>query len=369
MLNDPAGGSDDRPAAVRLRRLEVPLRVAHRSAHGVDRVRDVVLVEWRRTDGAVGWGECPTLDQPGYPTESTELAWRGLRDDLAPAALAGTMPRLGGLVAASGSLADARLDARLRAEGRSLLAELGAAGRRLDRCVVLADLGAAPEQLAQRAVDAVAGGAALVKVKIAPGFDLAPLRAVIDRIGAGRVAADANGSFASLDELASVDELGLVYLEQPFVAGTTWDELAALTRALATPVALDESLTSIDAVLAAVRSGAADVVSVKPGRLGGAQAAAMAVEVAAEHGAGAFVGGMLELGIGRATSAAVAALAGCTLPTDLGPSERYVQVDVTDPVVVDDAGCLVVPDGPGCGRTPLAEVLERFVVDEVLLVA
>jgi O-succinylbenzoate synthase len=128
-------------------------------------------------------------------------------------------------------------------------------------------------------------------------------------------------------------------------------------------------LTSIDAVLAAVRSGAADVVSVKPARLGGAQAAAMAVAIAAEHGAGAFVGGMLELGIGRATSAAVAALPGCTLPTDLGPSERYVQVDVTDPVVVDDAGCLVVPDGPGCGRTPLAEVLERFVVDEVLLVA
>ena len=357
------------PVALRLVRVEVPLVVEHRSAHGTERVRDVVLVEWHRSDGVSGWGECPTVDQPGYSTETTDAAWRGLRDDLAPAALAGRTPRWGGLVAASGALADARLDASLRADGRSLSAELGGERRSLERCVVLADLGASPDALVARALDAVAHGAAMVKLKIAPGIDVEPLRAVIAAVGAERVAADANGTYGGVDELGDIDALGLVYLEQPVAPGATWDELAAVARALRTPVALDESLTSPDAVRDAVRAGAAAVVSVKPARLGGVRAAATAVELALDAGVHAFVGGMLELGVGRAASAAVAALPGCSLPTDLGPSDRYVALDVTDPVVLDGDGRLVVPDGPGCGRTPLPDVLARCTVDEALLSA
>ena len=365
-------GSDERdggapPVAVRLVRVQVPLVAGHRSAHGTDSVRDVVLVEWHRPDGTTGWGECPTVDQPGYSTETTDAAWRGLRDDLVPAALTGRTPRWGGLVAASGALSDARLDAWLRSADRSLVAELGGVARPLERCVVIADLGADPDALAGRAADAVASGAALVKLKIAPGIDVEPLRAVIAAVGADRVAADANGSYGGLDALAGVDALGLVYLEQPIAAGATWDELASVARALQTPVALDESLTSPDAVRDAVRAGAAGVVSVKPARLGGVRAAAMAVDVAHSAGVDVFVGGMLELGIGRASSAAVAALPGCSLPTDLGPSERYVALDVTEPVVVDADGRLLVPDGPGCGRTPLPDVLERCTVDAALL--
>ena len=367
MSGPPEHEPDAAAVAIRLVRVEVPLVVAHRSAHGTERVRDVVLVEWHRADGVVGWGECPTVDQPGYSTETTEAAWRGLRDDLAPAALAGRSPRWGGLVAAAGALADARLDAALRAAGRSLVTELGGVARPLERCVVLADLGAEPDALARRALDAVAAGATLVKVKIVPGIDVEPLGAVIAAVGADRVAADANGSYVDAGQLAAVDALGLVYLEQPVAAGATWDELAAVTGALRTPVALDESLTSPDAVRDAVRAGAARVVSVKPARLGGVRAAAAAVEVARDAGVAAFVGGMLELGVGRSASAAVASLPGCSLPTDLGPSDRYVARDVTDPVLVDADGRLVVPDGPGCGRVPLPEVLARCTVDTVSL--
>ncbi len=359
--------ADAGAVAVRLVRVEVPLVGAHRSAHGDERVRDVVLVEWRRSDGVSGWGECPTVDQPGYSTETTEAAWRGLRDDLVPAALAGRSPRWGGLVAAAGALADARLDAALRATGRSLVDELAGRAHPLDRCVVLADLGARPEELAQRARAAVDGGAALVKLKIAPGVDVTPLMAVIAAVGAERVAADANGSYVDAEQLDRVDELGLVYLEQPVAAGATWDELASVAQRLQTPVALDESLTSPDAVRDAVRAGAADAVSVKPARLGGVRAAATAVQLAHDAGVPAFVGGMLELGVGRATSAAVATLPGCSLPTDLGPSARYVARDVTEPVVVDGDGRLVVPDGPGCGRAPLPDALEACAVDSVLL--
>ena len=51
-----------------------PLVRPHRSAHGEERVRDVILVEWTRADGVSGWGECPTLSDPGYVTGTTEQA-------------------------------------------------------------------------------------------------------------------------------------------------------------------------------------------------------------------------------------------------------------------------------------------------------
>lgn len=358
------------PVALRLVRVRVPLVRAHRSATGTEEVRDSVLVGWTGPDGAEGWGECPTLARPGYATETTDRAWAALVGELGPAAVAGRGWSPSGAVAASAALADAALDARLRSWGASLVGHLGGVRRPLPRCAVLAGVGDSPEDLALAAVDAVADGAALVKVKVVPDGAVDVARAVVAAVG-GRggagVAVDANGSFAGADAVAALDGLGLAYIEQPFAAGTTWDEYARLCTRLDTPVALDESLTSPDAVQAAVRAGAADVVSVKPARLGGVAAAALAVSAAAEGGVGAFVGGMFELGIGRAAAAAVATLAGCTVPTDLGPSRRYVECDVCEPVVTDGAGLLVVPDGAGIGRVPDAARLAEFTVDEVVL--
>jgi len=362
------------PAAIRLVRVRVPLLGAHTAAHGLESVRDVVLIGWTRADGVHGWGECPTLSTAGYATETTEQAWAGLVDRLAPAVLAGRGVIAAGLVAATSALRDAELDADLRSVGRSLVDELGGPADPLERCVVLADLGASPSSLATRAQAAMEAGASMVKVKIAPGHDVDVLRAVAEAIGSTVVAADANGSY-SLDgagpgALAALDELGLVYLEQPVPAGETWDALAQLCVAMTTPIALDESLVSLDAVRSAVLAGAADIVSVKPARLGGVRAGAAAIEMARERGVPVFVGGMLELGIGRATATALASFATAgagSLPTDLGPSGAYVDTDVCEPVVVDPDGRLVVPHGPGIGREPDESVLSKYLVEDVTL--
>lgn len=360
------------PASVRLVRVRVPLRTPHRGSHGVEVDRDVVLICWTRTDGGVGWSECPTLSGAGYATETTDRAWAGLVMHLVPAMFTGVSNAAPGLIAATSALLDAALDAALCAMGRSLSDELGGGGRAataLRRCVVLADLGAPPDALAQRAVAAIAEGAEMVKVKIAPGHDVDVLRAVQQAVGNARVAADANGSYEGLHELLPLDGLGLAYLEQPVPAGETWDSLAQLCGALDTPIALDESLVSLDAVRSVVLAGAADVVSIKPARLGGVLAAASAIELAAEHGLDVFVGGMLELGIGRAAAAAVATVPGCSLPTDLGPSSAYVVTDICDPVLLDADGRLVVPSGPGIGRVPDEPVLEQFLVEQITLTA
>ena len=362
---DPAQVKD----ALELHRVRVPLRRGHHWAQGSEMDREVVLVGWTRT-GVTGWGECPTLTSAGYTTETTDQAWQALVHELGPAALAGREASVAGVVAAPAALADARLDAWLRRRGRSLVEHLGAQRRSVPRTAVLADLAASPGQLADRADAAVAAGARVVKVKIAPGHDELVLAEVAAALaGRAGVAADANGSYSDAVELAGVDALGLVYLEQPFAASRPLEELVALQAALRTPVALDESLSDLASVRAAIQLGAVDVVSVKPARLGGVQAAASAVELAAAAGVAAFVGGMLELGIGRCTAAAVAALDGCTLPTDLGPSSAYVSADVCEPVVVDDDGDLVVPDGEGCGRVPDPARLVEAAVDVVRLEA
>jgi O-succinylbenzoate synthase len=74
---------------------------------------------------------------------------------------------------------------------------------------------------------------------------------------------------------------------------------------------------------------------------------------------------MFELGIGRAAALALASLDCVVLPTDVGPSARYVDDDVTAPIVTGGDGAVVVPAGPGLGvtvrRDRVAEVAAEVV--------
>ena len=342
------------PLRVELWRVRAPLRRAHRSAHGAQEGRESILVGWHSAAGAVGWSECPTLAGRGYVTEPTDAAWAALSQQLVPAALAGRSPDTTGAPAASAALIDAALDASLRAEGTPLgahLADRQGCGLRTEVpwCAVLADVGAPVGEVVAAARAAAAQGASMVKVKVA-GPLAAPLEAVLGSVDVP-VAIDANGSLEG-SQLAAYDGLGLAYIEQPLPPTATWEDWAALRAQLATPLALDESLPSIDAVRSALLAGALDVVSVKPARMGGCEAAAAAAALASRHGASCVVGGMFELGVGRAAALSVAALEVCDLPCDLGPSARYLEPDVCEPLVTGASGSVVVPTGAGIGRTP-----------------
>ena len=370
-----AAGPGPRPRAIVLHRVSVPLRTPLVTAHGVIAERDVVLVEWQTHDGAVGWGECPTLSIAGYSDETTDVAWAALVERLGPAALVDG-PEAGdpALPMASGALRDAALDASLRAAGRSLVDEV----RRAELSPLAGKEPAAGDSSTRvvpmcRVVGLDAGpgswglgpGEVLLKVKVSPAT-IGRLREVRDAHPDLALAADANGSFGGPGELpAWLDDLDLAYLEQPFPA-TMLEAHAAYCGAHSTPVALDESLPEVADLRRAIDAGAVDVVSVKPARLGGVRAAVEALELAAASGLDAFVGGMVELSIGRATAAAGATHPAVTLPTDLGPSERYVIEDVTEPIVAGADG-LVVPGGPGCGRAPDRARLAEVTTDRVVI--
>jgi O-succinylbenzoate synthase len=83
--------------------------------------------------------------------------------------------------------------------------------------------------------------------------------------------------------------------------------------------------------------------------------------VCTEAGVGAFVGGFFETGLGRSANAALASVAGFTLPGDLSaPSSYLVDDPFTYPPVV--VGRVAVPENPGIAPGPDPGSLERRTV-------
>jgi O-succinylbenzoate synthase len=227
---------------------------AHRLRVGT---RDVLLLE-----GPAGWGECSPF--PGYPcdpeaalaaaTEAATIGWPEPRRERVP---------INALVD------DGPID---------------------------------PTRLA---------GAPAVKVKVGRRSideDVARVRAVRDAVGPGvALRVDANGAWdvdTALDAIARLASVELELVEQPVA---TIEELAALRRKVAVPLAADECVRNLDDARRIKALGAVDVLVLKVQPLGGVRAALAVTEAA---GVPAFVTSMLETSVGLAAGLALA----CALP-------------------------------------------------------
>jgi O-succinylbenzoate synthase len=251
---------------------------------------------------------------------------------------------------AKAAVATAVLDASLRSDGRSLAGWLGVAGERVEvgAAVGLHDR---VDDVAAEAEQRVEEGYRHLKLKVEPGRGPGIVVAVQERLGGAAVLrVDANGAYGpdQLDELYDLDERGLTMLEQPFPADR-WDLLSTVASDLRTPLCLDESIRGVPDLDTALALGACDVVNVKPGRVGGIVQAVELQERCEDTGLRAWVGGMLETGVGRTAAVALAALPGFTDPGDTSASDRYWDDDLTEPFVLDD-GHLAVRDDPGIAR-------------------
>ncbi len=329
-------------------RTVLPLRRPFVTAHGVERERQVVLVRATGTDGAAGWGECPALGAPTYTGEWADGAEVVLRRFLVPAALAGRPDGVVGHPMAAGAVEVAILQLRLAAAGASLAGWLGAVRDRVP-CGVAVGRAESVDELVDEVAEHVAAGYRRVKLKVHPGWDVEPVRAVRATWPDLAIGADANGSYG-LGDLGGVlrvlDGLGLVELEQPLPASDLLGT-AAVRAALATPVCLDESITCADDLALALAVGACDHVNLKPARVGGVAAALAVHDLAEARGVPLWVGGMLETGIGKAVALAFAALPGATLPGDLPASSRWFDHDLTEPFELDPDGTMRVREaGP-----------------------
>jgi o-succinylbenzoate synthase len=214
----------------------------------------------------------------------------------------------------------------------------------------------------------VAAGYQRVKLKIAPGFDLDLVAAVRATHPDVPLQVDANAAYtlADADHLAGLDDFDLLLVEQPFGEDRLGDH-AALAAMIETAVCLDESITSEGVCHDAIATGAADVVNLKAGRVGGVLTARRLADVCAEADVPVWCGGMVETGIGRAANVALAACPNFSLVGDVSASDRFWARDlVTEPFVMDD-GCLTVPTGPGLGVEVDTAFLGHVTTDRVVL--
>ncbi|HEX8804516.1 MAG TPA: o-succinylbenzoate synthase [Acidimicrobiales bacterium] len=358
---------------VELLRVRLVLAEPFRTAHGTRTERDVALVRALATDGPDGWGECVAEPEPTYWPEYTAGALHVLEHHLVPRLLAGRpLEDVRGHAMARAALEGAAIDASLRAEGRSLAAFLGATHTTVRTGIALG-IADTVDDLVATAARWRADGHRAFKLKVRPGWDVGPVGAVRAALGDDvALLVDANGSYdsGSRDDVAALRRLaapalGLAAVEQPFAP----DDLvghAALVRGIDVPVCLDESIGSLGDLEAARALGACDAVSLKVGRVGGLLEARRIHAWCRERGMGLRCGGMLETGLGRAVNLAVAALPGCTLPPDLGPSARYFAEDLTVPFTAR-GGTMDVPGAPGLGVEPRPDVLDRVTVSRLLV--
>ena len=357
--------------AVELRRVRLPLVAPFRTSFGTQIERDVLLVRVITSAGE-GWGECVALRDPLYSSEYVDGAEHVIRHHLLPRlfragvmraeAVAEALEEVIGHRMAKASLEMAILDAQLRVDESSFGGYLGAVHDRID-CGVSVGI----QESLPRLIDTVSAylesGYRRVKMKIEPGWDIEPVRAVRAQFGTDvLLQVDANSAYSPADgeHLKLLDQFGLLLIEQPFPE----EEILAHARLAAlieTPVCLDESIVSAQTALDAIELGAAEIINIKPGRVGGYLEARRIHDLCHERGIPVWCGGMLETGLGRAANIALAALPGFTLPGDVSASSRYFHEDITPPFEMED-GRLRVPAGAGLGVQILPDVLERVTV-------
>ena len=352
--------------ALELHRLSIPLVRPFETSFGRQTGRQVLLVRVC-TDVGDGWGECVAGTDPVYSSEYVDGCEEVIRRYLAPALFAVEDIAAEGVAAlfafvighrmAKAVIETAVLDAQLRAADTSFASYFGAERTEVD-CGVSVGIAPTIPALLEEVSLYRAQGYRRIKLKIKPGWDLEPVAAVRELLGADALLqVDANTAYSllDLDHLRRLDDYDLLLIEQPFV-GDDIRSHVFLAGAISTPVCLDESIVNTELALDAIDRGATSIINVKAGRMGGYLEALALHDACVEEGVPLWCGGMLETGLGRAANVALAALPGFTLPGDTSASARYFAEDLTEPFVLHD-GRLAVPTGPGSGVTVREELL------------
>lgn len=356
--------------AVTLRQLRMRLRTPFEASFGVIHDRVFVVVEVR-ADGVKGWGEVTATPEPVFTAESSGTAALVIREYLVPRLLgknvetAAEVSRhfadIRGHEMARASIENALWDIEAQQKGISLARLLGGPRSEI-ACGVSIGLQKSPDVLVEKVRTEVQAGYQRIKIKIMPGKDLEYIRAVRTAFPDILLSVDANSAY-TLDEvehLKRFDDFDLLMIEQPL----WWDDLllhGKLARQLKTPICLDEPIRHARDAQTAITMGAAGVINIKLGRVGGPTSARDVQAVCLANNIPAWCGGMLESGIGRAHNIAVSALPGYTLPGDVSASKRYWEEDIIDPPVeVGSQGTTRVPTTPGLGYRVREELVERY---------
>jgi L-alanine-DL-glutamate epimerase-like enolase superfamily enzyme len=336
---------------VAVERVALRLRTPLRTAFGVLRERELLVLRLRCRDGAAGVGEAAPLEP--YDGVSLEAVRAALDDcaDLLRGSDGGDREELlaacrhvAVLPQAVAAIDLALWDLAGRRAGRPVWALLGAAdGRSVE---VNATIGAEDRSgAAAAAAAAVADGFNCVKVKVGVGDDagrIAALRAAVGQEVAIRV--DANGAWGPEEALANLRVLSPAVLElceEPAHGVETQRRVRAQSPV---PIAMDETA----ALPGAVGSGAADAVCLKVARCGGISGLLEAASTARAAGSDVYLASSYDGPAGIAAALHAAAVVRPERASGLATLGGFAGLE--DPFAPVE-GRIAVPVGPGLGVT------------------
>jgi O-succinylbenzoate synthase len=355
---------------ITLREIHLRLLAPFETSFGKSDLRRILLLE-ADVDGVTGWGESTAGENPFYCYETVETAWHILRDHAWPimkgrefasaAEVRELLAPIRGHNMAKAALETAIWDAEAKQKNLPLAKLLGGTRPEIP-CGVSIGIQPSIAALIEKVERELAAGYQRIKIKIKPGLDIEPVRALRQRFPQIRLMVDANSAYRLEDAplLKALDAFYLIMIEQPL----GWDDIyshAALQRQLETAICLDECIHDVEHTRAAIELGACRIINIKLGRVGGHSAARRVHDICESKSVPVWCGGMLESGIGRAHNIAMSSLSNFSLPGDVSASRRYWTEDIIAPEVeVTSQGTIRVPTAPGIGYAPRLDRIESL---------
>ena len=229
--------------------------------------------------------------------------------------------------------------------------------------------GGSLESTLQEAEESIQSGAKKIKLKVTPGNSDTVLQ-VIHQLGLHHhdleLMVDANGTFNpqsknDLDWLRALDEVGLIMIEEPVSRAGDVKGIEAVRLLkkslpdLTTPICLDDCLSDFKITNTALEENLADIVNIKPGRIGSIKKAIELAKRCKELNKQIMVGGMLEATPGRCMTTTLAALfhsMGFTIPGDLSLAQERLSDDLVpkeNQLQIGQGGSILIPKGIGWG--------------------
>jgi O-succinylbenzoate synthase len=340
--------------------------------------RDALIVKLY-SEGLVSYGECKAFFAPLYNPEDNGTCLHIIKNIIAPVILhreindpADFMEKVSFIIGnrlAKASIENALWELKVQREGKSLKTLIGGV---YEEVKVGVSLGIEPTipDLLDKIEKYLAEGYHRTKVKIKPGKDIDVLREIRRHYPDTTLTVDANSdySLADIELFKAMDDLNLAYIEQPLAEDDIVDH-AILQKAIKTPICLDESIVSVDTARKAIQLGSCKIINIKSSRCGGISESIKVHDLCMQHNIPVWVGGMTELGIGRAQNISFASLPNFTLAHDIAASKRYFAEDITNPPVDITSRCtLIVPDETNGVRYEADEkAIERMMVSREVI--
>jgi len=344
--------------SIRVHSITLPLRAPFVTSVESEVDRPVLIVEVE-SDRLHGYGEVAISDNPWFFPETRSTALVMMRDFLAPMALGANFERpddvptifdrVRGWTFAKAGLEGAILDLLAKRAAMPLYRFIGGERDRVP-CGTSIGMEETVDAMMSRVDAAVEAGSSRVKIKITPGRDVEILETIRDRHPDIPLMADANEAYGrkDVDLLATFDRFGLLMLEQPF-PDKRLDLHADLAHRMDTPICLDDAIHDLETARLAHSIGALGILNIKAPRMGGWIRGREAATWCADTDIPAFVGGLVDTGIGKSFNLALATCRGLELPADATPSSHHFTHDLVDPPINMVDGYWTAPDKPGIG--------------------